>query len=71
MAPDEVTIELFAVDHRLSTAQDILLDRAKLPCGFRGMDIEIGQADHVACVCPTAIGRDGFVLNDKSDSPQT
>ena len=30
------------------------------------MDIEVGHADHVACICPAAIEGDGFVRNDKA-----
>ncbi len=58
--------QLFPVDHRLSAAQDILLDRTKLTRGFWSMEVKVGQADHVACSCPTAIGRQGLVDDDET-----
>ncbi len=58
--------KLFLVDHRLSTVDDVLLDEAKFLRNVRGMEIKIGQADHVARLLPATVGRKGTVDHDEA-----
>lgn len=48
--------EFLLVDHRFSAAQYSLFAIVKTARHLRGMEIEIGQADHVAGLFPPAVG---------------